>query len=159
METVPSGKKLIIEIKSSLKIIPFLKKDIDKSDLKNEQIELICFSLSTIAEAKKEMPQFRSLWLQDLDYVWINRVFPPNINRIIATALKHNLDGINVWAGKMLTPLFTNKVKAAHLLLYWTVNNPNTAQKLFNIGVDGVTTDRQWFIKSELLKQENKNYI
>lgn len=154
LATVPPGKKIIIEIKSSAEIIPYLKKDIEKSGLKNEQIEIICFDLSTIATAKKALPQFNSLWLLDLDYSWINKLFPPNIKRIIATTKKHNLEGINVWAGKILTSNFANKIKAENLLLYcWTVNDPVQASKLFKIGVDGVTTDKQMFIKSELTKK------
>lgn len=154
LTTIPTNKKLIIEIKSAIEIIPLLKKAIEKSGLKNEQIEIICFDLSTIAAAKREMPQLNCLWLLDLDYIWINRIFPPNIDRIISKTKKYNLDGINVWAGKMLTSRIAKKIKAANLLLYcWTVNNPLLAEKLFNMGVDGVTTDRQMFIKTEISKK------
>lgn len=154
LATIPSGKKIIIEIKSSADIIPFLKKDIEKSGLKNNQIEIICFNLSIIAAAKKALPQFKALWLLDLDYLWINRIVPPNIKRIISTTKKYNLDGINVWAGKQLTPEFAGQIKADNLLLYcWTVNDPIQAKKLFKMGVDAVTTDKQHFIKSELSKE------
>lgn len=154
LKTVPSGKKIIIEIKSSAEIISFLKNEIEKSGLKKEQVEIICFDLSTIASAKKEMPQFNSLWLLDLDYIWINRIFPPKIKRIISKTKKYNLDGINVWAGEMLTQAFVKKIKAANLILYcWTVNDLVHARKLFEIGVDGVTTDKQWFLKTELAKE------
>ena len=149
LATIPSDKKLIIEIKSSAEIIPYLKKEIQNSNLKNDQIEIICFDLITITAVKKDMPQFKCLWLLDLDYIWINRIFPPNIDRIISKTKKYNLDGINVWAGKILTPHFAEKIKAANLLLYcWTVNDPVKAEKLFNMGVDGVTTDRQLYIKT-----------
>ncbi len=154
LATVPPTRKIIIEIKCSAEIIPFLKNYIEKSGLKKEQIEIICFNLSTIAAAKKALPQFKALWLLDLDYIWTNRLFRPNIKRIISNAKKYRLDGINVWAGKQLTPKFAGQIKAANLLLYcWTVNDPIQAKKLFTIGVDAVTTDKQLFIKSELSKE------
>lgn len=153
LTSVSPNKKIIIEIKSSVKILPFLKKEIEKSGLKNEQIEIICFQISTIVSAKKALPQFKCLWLLNLDYIWINRIFPPNVKRIISKTKKYNLDGINVWAGKMLSRDFARKIKAANLLLYcWTVNDPVQAKKLFNIGVDAVTTDKQMFLKTELAK-------
>jgi glycerophosphoryl diester phosphodiesterase len=160
LSSVPPGKKIIIEIKSSAEIIPYLKTEIDKSGLEINQIEMIGFQLSVIAIVKKTMPQFKALWLLDLDYIWFNRIFPPNMNRIISKSKKYKLDGIDVWAGKQLTPGILKKIKTANLLLYtWTVNDPELVKYLLESGVDAVTTDCQWFIKNKLATVSSKKNI
>ena len=151
LETIPSKKKIIIEIKSSNNILPFLKDVIINSDLRTEQIEFISFSYSTIVETKKLFPQNNVLYLVDLDYTWYTKLISPSVEKLIAKVKEVNLDGLNVWAGKLLTKEFTQKVKSADLLLYtWTVNNPQYAQDLIDLGIDGITTDRAQWLKTKL---------
>jgi len=151
LETIPSGKKIIIEIKSSNDILPFLKKDIQSSDLQVEQIEFISFSYSTVVETKKLFPQNNVLYLVDLDYTWYTKLISPSVEKLISKAKDVNLDGLNVWAGKLLTKEFAHKVKSADLLLYsWTVNNPQQAKILIDWGIHGITTDRAQWLKTKL---------
>lgn len=153
--TVPENKKLIIEIKSGIKIIPFLKDEILKSKLANcfHQIEFISFSYSTITEIKKNFPKHNALYLVNLDYTWYNKIFSPPVEKLIAKVKKGNLNGLDVWAGNLLTERFADKVKTNGLLLYvWTVNNIEKAKKLVNLKIDGITTDKAWQLKKELYK-------
>ncbi len=60
--------KLIIEIKSDDSILPKLMYELTQSNLQSTQIELIAFNVSTIAKAKKLMPEYSMLWLLSLDY-------------------------------------------------------------------------------------------
>ena len=152
LNSIPDGKKLIIEIKSSAAIIPFLKSEVERCNLKTEQIEIIGFDLKTIVQTKKLMPQYKMLWLLDLDYIWINRIFKPSISKAISKAKKYNLDGLNVWAGKMLDQKIIQKVHDSGLLLYcWTVNDVAKARDLFNWGIDGITTDGAQWLNSHLI--------
>ncbi len=51
------------------------------------------------------------LWLLNLDYslpAWLSWV---SIDGIIKKIEKHNLDGVNVWAGKLLTKNFISEIK------------------------------------------------
>ncbi len=151
LETIPSEKKLIIEIKSSNNILPFLKDDIKNSYLRTDQIEFISFSFSTVVETKKLFPRNNVLYLVDLDYTWYTRLISPSVEKLITNVKEANLDGLNVWAGKLLTKEFAQKVKSADLLLYtWTVNNPQHAQSLIDWGIDGITTDRAQWLKTKL---------
>jgi glycerophosphoryl diester phosphodiesterase len=153
LQTVPNKKKIIIEIKSDKKILPFIKDDIKNSKLQAEQIEFISFSYSTIVETKKLFPQNISLYLVDLDYTWYTKLISPPVEKLIAKVKNGNLDGLNVWAGNLLTKEFVHKVKTANLFLYcWTVNNPKQALKLIDWGIDGITTDRAYWLKNELIK-------
>ncbi len=146
LATVPQNKKIVIEIKSNKNILPYLKRDIDNSNLKTEQVEFISFDYSTITEVKKRFPKHIALYLADLDYTWYTKIISPSVNQLIAKVKSANLDGLDVWAGKLLTKEFADKVKSAGLLLYvWTVDNLDHAKNLIDLGVDGITTNRaEW---------------
>ena len=149
--TIPKGKKLIIEIKSGGKILPFLKAEIEKSDLLPYQTEIISFNYNTVKEAKAMMHEHKVLYLADLDYTRYTKLVSPSVEKLIKMAKAARLDGLNVWAGRMLNESFAIKVKRAGLLLYvWTVNDPDHARKLISWGIDGITTDRAEWMKKEL---------
>ena len=143
LSIVPKGKKILLEIKSDRKIIPYLKNVISSSELESKQIEIISFKLSTLIEVRKQLPELSVLWILSLDYYWIRKLFRPSINRIISKAIKYNMNGLDLWAGQMLDSNAVRRIKSAKLKLYtWTVNNPEKAKSLFDMGVDGITTDR-----------------
>ncbi len=151
LQTVPSGGKLIIEIKSDESILEKLKLELGRSELKNSQIEIIAFNLNTIAQAKKLMPEYNMLWLLDLDYYWPHWMLRINKQRIIRIVKKHKLNGVNVWAGKILNRKFIENFQNAGLLVYtWTVNKPKTAERLLEAGVNGITTDRAAWMTHQL---------
>lgn len=151
LSTVPNGKKILVEIKSDRKIIPFLKDLIAEFSFQTEQIDLISFNLKTVVEYKRHFPNHLVLWIRSLDYYWIRKFFRPSINRIISKAIKYNIHGLDLWAGQMINPELIRKVKMAGLKLYvWTVNNPKKAKNLFDMGVDGITTDRVKWLKNRL---------
>ncbi len=155
LRTVPEGGKILIEIKSSVRILPFLKREIDISGLKYNQVELIGFNRKTMIKAKRIFPEHLVFWVLGLDYYWIRRFFKPLVNRVIKKAQDGGLDGIDVWAGNMLNSDFVNRVKSVNLHLYcWTVNDPEKAKQLLRDGVDGVTSDRAAYLMGELFNEK-----
>jgi glycerophosphoryl diester phosphodiesterase len=61
------------------------------------------------------------------------------------------MNGLDLWAGRMLDTEVVRKIKSAELKLYtWTINNPKKAKSLFDMGVDGITTDRAEWLKNQL---------
>ena len=144
--------KLIIEIKSDAKIIPYLRAEIERSKLKVDQIEFIGFDLNTMIVVKQTFLNYKVLWLLDLDYNWLNRIFQPSISKAIAKAKNHTLDGLNVWAGNMLDKNIIEQVHASGLLLYcWTVNDIEKARWLMKCGIDAITTDRAAWLGKQLI--------
>ena len=153
LKTVPLNKKIIVEIKSGQRIIPYLKDALFSSGLKENQVEIISFSLKTLIEVKKIMPQFTVLWILSLDYYWLKKFFCPSFDRIISKTSKNNIEGLNLWSGKMLNNQAIQRIKSANLKLYaWTVNNQKKAEELFSMGVDGIITDRAGWLKNQLKK-------
>jgi glycerophosphoryl diester phosphodiesterase len=154
LTTIPKGKRLVIEVKSDARILQFLKQDIENTKMEPHQIEIISFSYSTVAMAKELMPTYKVFYLADLDFTWYTKLISPSVEKLIARVKKANLDGLNVWAGNLLTKEFVRKIKSSGLLLYvWTVDDVSHAKKLTDWGIDGITTNRaQWLTKKLLSK-------
>lgn len=151
LNTVPDDAKLVIEIKSSEDIVPFLKDQLSKAEILPNQIEIISFDFDAVASCKKQMPEYRALWLLDLDYFWPSWLVFTNTRKVHDKVIKHSLDGVNVWAGKLLNQAFIDVFHKSGLLVYtWTVNDPNKAKNLIEMGIDAVTTDRPRFIFDHL---------
>ena len=152
LETVPLEAKLIIEIKCGKELINPLVELLKSTKLKNNQIEIISFNLKVLTLLKKEMPHYKALWLLDLDYYlphWLLRVKP---KKIIKTVKNNGLDGVNVWAGKIIKHSFVKTFKEEGFLFYvWTVNDLHEAQRVLAYGVDALTTDRAEWISKQLL--------
>ncbi|HAF28154.1 MAG TPA: glycerophosphodiester phosphodiesterase [Bacteroidales bacterium] len=158
LKTVPDGKKILIEIKSGREIIPFLNGVIKESKLQENQIEIICFNLNVLKNVRKQTPQLPTFWILALDYYWIQKMVHPSISRIIQKASKHKLSGLDLWAGKRIDNKLLSKIKKANLRIYtWTVDNPEQAQNLLNMGVHGITTNRAGWMKDQLNKFQKTN--
>jgi len=153
LETIPNNKKLIVEIKSDYKILPFLRKDIGSLKLTNEQIEIISFKYDVVSKAKELFPNKKIFYIANLDYNLFTKLICPSVKTVILKAKRANLDGLNVWAGKILTEDFIKNVKSANLLLYtWTVDDSEKIKKLISLGVDGIITNKVSFLKKLLIK-------
>ncbi len=153
LKTVPNYGRLIIELKSNSDLLNHLKIDLAESKLQNSQIEIIAFDSDTLAKAKKIMPEYRMLWLLDLDYYLPWWLICKSKNRLIKKTKELNFDGVDVWAGKLLTKDFIKAFQDAGLLVYtWTVNSPQKSELLINYGIDGITTDRAAWITEQVTK-------
>jgi len=150
-QTIPHNGKLIIEIKTGNAIIPKLLSEIKKANLKTSQIEIISFNFEVLSEIKKHLFEHKILWILELDHytpawkLWVSS------RKIIRKVIKHQLNGVDVWAGKIVNKNFVKQFKKHHLLVYtWTINDLTTAKNLINIGVDAITSDRPSWLKHQL---------
>jgi glycerophosphoryl diester phosphodiesterase len=143
--TIPAGRKLYVEIKCGVEILPFLQKLIAGSG-KISQIVIIGFDLETIAESKRllDVPTY---WLKGTDQVEETEEWIPHDPNLVQMAEDNGLDGLDVhYAG--VTEEFANAVKAAGQKLYvWTVDDPVEAIRLRRLGVDGITTNRPGWLR------------
>jgi len=152
IETVPLEGKLIIEIKCGEEIIKPLVELLKSTNLKNHQIEIISFNFDVLASIKKLLPHYKVLWLLDLDYYWPHWLLRIKPQKIIQKIKDHGLDGVNVWAGKVINASFVNAFKKEGLLFYvWTVNELQEAHRLLAYGVDAITTDRAEWLSKQLI--------
>lgn len=142
IETVPEGKKLVVEIKCGSEIIPHLERVVEKSG-KQKQIIFIAFDWETIIDTKKAFPDNKCYWLSSSK---------PSVKKNIPDAAKAGLDGINlnhsIIDDEIMSLARTNNLE----VLSWTIDDPAVAQKLTEMGVTAITTNRPKWLKDEMAK-------
>lgn len=142
IETVPAGKKLVVEIKSGSEILPHLKREIEKSG-KLDQMVFICFGWETILDTKKEFPDNACYWLSSSKQ---------GLKKKMEEAAKAGLEGVNL-NFKIIDDEVMQWGKEQGLeVLTWTVNDPEVAKKMTDLGVAAITTDRPKWLKEEMAK-------
>jgi glycerophosphoryl diester phosphodiesterase len=141
---VPSRKRVFLEIKGPASMLPELRRCIERSDLRAEQICLIAFSRKTLRAARALMP--------DVECAWIVKYRPGrSLRRAIARAVADGLQALDLSASWPLSPNRALQVHDAGLNLYiWTVDRVNKARHLAMFGVDGITTNHPQRIREAI---------
>ena len=147
--TIPPGtKKLFIEVKCGVEIVPELKRVVERSG-KEKQLVVIAFSYEVARSVKREMPYLPVYWL----YSFREPDGRPVLTHedLIARVKEAGLDGLDVFYRGPLTKEFMSQLRAANLGLYvYTVNEPEDARRLAALGVTGITTDRPAYLRDVL---------
>ena len=141
IETVPAGKTLVVEIKAGGdEIIPEIRRVVDNSN-KKEQIVFICFGWKTIIATHKEFPDNKCYWLSSLK---------PGLKKKMEKAAAEGLTGVNL-KHSIIDEEIMAQAKDLNLeVLSWTIDDPAEAQRLINIGVSGITTNRPKWLKEQM---------
>ncbi len=143
MDAIPHGKELVIEIKSGLEIMPYLKEMVYNHP-KKEQTIFIAFDWEVILEAKRLFPQQPCYWLSsnkdDVMDKWM-------------LIKKNALDGINLHHKIITQELMLNAKNDNIPILSWTINDLKTANRLIALGIAGITTDRPGWLRSQILNK------
>jgi len=151
LKSVPDEKNIFIEIKCGSEIIPVLKQTLHQSALYSHQVKLIGFSDITMTALKKELPHYEVFLIFDVKYNRQSQSFTPSTKEMIAKAQEADADGIDVFACDAVDKKLVDQVKNNDLKIYlWTVNDPNDARKFIEAGVDGITSDRPFWLKKQL---------
>ena len=138
--TVPDGKKMVVEIKCGVEVLPALQQVVDLSG-KKEQLIFIAFGWEIIAATKQMFPENACYWLSSS---------AADVQKKMEDAAKIGLDGINL-NYKIVDEKAVEQAKALGLeVLSWTVDDPEEARRLVKIGVTGITTNRPDLMKSSL---------
>ncbi|MEC8355486.1 MAG: glycerophosphodiester phosphodiesterase [Verrucomicrobiota bacterium] len=145
--TVPKGKKIFVEVKCGLEIIPYLVKEIQKSDLKMNQVRLICFNQGVIKALKETMPNYKAYWLAGFKNK--QGTWKPSLEEVLGTLQACKADGLD--SQHTIPQEFCRAVLRAGLEWHaWTINHVKTAKRLAKRGIYSITTDRPKLIGSGL---------
>lgn len=149
LATVPAGKRVFIEVKCGVEIVPELDRVIKASKLKPEQTCVISFSADVIAATKKARPDLPCYWI-----VSLTTKKPRTAEELIAKAKEIKADGLDLSAtSAVLDAAFGKKVKDAGLKLYvWTVDDMDLAKKMLAVGVESITTNKPGWLREQLAK-------
>jgi glycerophosphoryl diester phosphodiesterase len=139
---VPEGKRLFIEIKCGVEVIPALEQVVKESGKTPKQLALIAFNHETLKQAKLKLPALPAYWIVGYKEDKKNDKFPA-IDDLIAKAKAGGLDGLDLDYRFPIDAAFVAKVHAAGLKLFtWTVDEMDVALKEKAAGVDGITTNK-----------------
>jgi glycerophosphoryl diester phosphodiesterase len=70
---------------------------------------------------------------------------------VLERANSTGLDGLDLMASGPIDAAFASQIRDAGLgLCVWTVDDPELAQNLLNIGVQGITTNRPGWLRGQL---------
>ncbi len=150
LETIPAGRMLVIEIKCPLTVLPELERVLDASGQRS-QVMIIAFDFATAVAAKRRLPDVPSCWL--FGFSTESRVeYGVKTNAdLIERAQKGRLDGLDLKFNGPFEREFVDRLSILGLKLYvYTVNSPDDAQRLVDMGVTGITTDRPKFLRDSL---------
>lgn len=142
IETVPEGKTLVVEIKCGKEVLPPINYVLEKSGKAN-QIVFISFDWNVIVATKKQFPDNKCYWLSSSK---------GGLSKKMKEAAEVGLDGVNL-RHSVIDNEVMQMAKQHNLdVLTWTVDDPNEAKRLADLGVSGITTNRPKWLKEEMAK-------
>lgn len=125
IDSIPPGKKLLIEMKTEQGMVPVLQRIFVQSG-KLSQLMVHSFDTSQLIELKKALPQVTTLVITD----------QPTSQQFSA-----DLDGLNV-PSPYVNEATVKKAKERGLLLYsWILDDPVLALEMRSLGVSGILTN------------------
>ncbi len=152
LAAVPAGKKIFIELKSSVEIVGPMAKAIEASTLKPEQIVIISFHADAIAECKKQLPHVKALWLRDYKKQKDGH-FTPDVEEVAATLKRIRADGFNSEARpEHFDEAFIKRLRELGCGEFgvWTVDDPKVADYYARLGAWAITTNRPGWLGEKL---------
>ena len=148
---IPDGKRLVIEIKCGVEVLPELERDLKACGKPASQLVIISFHYDVCAQAKKLFPKIPVLFLASFKQDKASGKWTPTPDSLIEKAKAAGLEGLNLSFKGPLDASFVKKTHAAGLKFYvWTVDDAEVAKKLLAAGADGITTNRPEWLREQL---------
>lgn len=154
LATVPVGKKIFVEIKCGVEILPELKKQLAASGLQREQIVLICFDTEVVTQARKMMGDYQANWLTAYRRDPDTRTLTPTTSAILETLQNTAASGLGTKDEMAaINEDLVSKIRAMGLGVHaWTVDDPVKARSLQELGFDSITTNQPAKIRAALMQ-------
>ncbi len=140
LNTVPEGKKLVMEIKCGSEIIPHLERILDKSS-KKTQIIFISFGWETIVDIKKAFPDNKAYWLSGEKKSALKKM-----NEVA----RAGLEGVDLQYSAIDEEMMAAAREFNLEVLAWTVDQPEEVKRLNSLGVTYITTNRPAWLKEQV---------
>lgn len=150
--TIPEGKKIFVEIKCGVEILPALFDEVEKSKLQREQIVFISFNAAVIEAVKNRDSRFKANWLCSLKQTK-EGVFKPSLEEAVGILKKAKADGMSSSKDRVTKDYIDGLKKAGFEHHVWTVNDVKTAHRLVEMGTQSVTTDVPGLVKKALVEK------
>lgn len=143
LQTIPEGKRLFVEVKSDISILPYLEASFRRAEISPKQIVLIAFDLETCRQFKKRNPEFEVCLLRKIRRRLLVGPWTPGVKKMLRLVREAGLDGLDVKAVEAVDASLIRAIKSAGFKLYvYTVDDLDRAGELIRLGLDGLTTNR-----------------
>jgi len=140
LAVIPEDRMLVIEIKTGPEILPHLR-EVIAQHWERGKISFIAFDFETIKQAKALYPEVNCYYLSS---------FKSDTNKHFDAVVESGLDGVDL-RYNIIDEELMERCNASGLDVWcWTVNDPEMAKKMQQLGVSAVTTDRPAWLKSNM---------
>jgi glycerophosphoryl diester phosphodiesterase len=149
LATMPRGKFFFVEIKCGDEIVQEFARVVQafKSPAKVVPIGL---SFPVMAQVKQALPMSPVYGVFECEKTH-SVLRCPTTEELIASAREHHFDGVDLDTRMPITRDMVSALKSAGLgVCVWTVDSPQRARELIAAGVEGITTNRPGWLRSEL---------
>ena len=155
MATVPFDKKIYIEVKSNASIVPKLFQNIEQASLSKDQIVIISFDAEVIRQVELRDPLLKTYWLTSIKKDKFGDA-SPSLDKILKTLSQTGTDGVSTNHAQLCPNLIRGIQQAGYQHHVWTVDQPQTAAKLWEWGTESITTNRPEKIRLHFQKETSK---
>jgi glycerophosphoryl diester phosphodiesterase len=152
LANVPTGKQVVLELKSGPEIVKPLASVLEQSSTMDNNVLLISLVDETVAECKRRLPAVRCHWLSGYEQR-SGGGWTPTADEVIASVRRLGADGFGskskpeYFDADFIEQLRTAGIGEFHV---WTVDDPAVAQFYANLGAWGITTNRPALIRAAL---------
>jgi glycerophosphoryl diester phosphodiesterase len=153
MESIPAGKRFVIELKTGPEIVPLLKAEIERLRPQRELLLIIAFKQSTVAACKELLPDVKAHWLTGYKQDKQTHAWKPNLLEVVEGLRISRADGLGTEGNRgivtkdFLSDLTKQGLKEFHV---WTIDDPADARFFQSLGAYGITTNRPAFIRQAI---------
>lgn len=148
---LPEGKQLFIELKSGPEMLPALSADLAAAGTHPSQVMFLSFDADLIRALKECLPDYAACWLTD--YRW-SGAWHPSREEVFSTLSRCGADGLASRDRAILDLLLVRELRQRGLQIHvWTVDAPSSAQRLCELGVDSIMTNRPGYLRDALARR------
>lgn len=143
--SIPDGKKILIEIKCGIEIVPILMNQLQRSKLSATQVVIIAFDARVIKACKVLAPQYEANWLNDFEA-------DSDIEKIIPILVETGAEGLS--SNNETSKGLADAVLALGLAYHsgWTMDDITLVQKMIDWGASSITTNDPYQLRRKLRK-------
>jgi glycerophosphoryl diester phosphodiesterase len=150
LATMPPGKRFYVELKCGAEIADLLTRTVKASAVAEEQIALICFSADVLVELRRSLPRSPTYLVVEFLRDPQSGQWHPDAFESLAEAQRHRLSGLDLMAARVDAELLRRVRDAGLDICVWTVDSPDEARRLIDLGVRRITTNRPGWLRRQL---------
>ncbi len=147
LATVPAGRRVYVHIKCGAEIVPYLHKALRGSSLSLGQMVILTTDKTVVAEAKRQLPGTRVVWLADFSNGTVAKERSAYMRQLIEALRVTGADGLSINAHSAIDNDFAAVLRRNQIAMHvWDVDDPVTMAHSWYLGSDSLTTDHPgWF--------------